>query len=796
MKNRLLLSLVAGLCLPFMSSAQSLLYPNTFDLADVEITSGPFRHACDLNVRTLLKYDTDRLLAPYLKTAGLEPKGESFDNWIGLDGHVGGHYLSALAIHYAATGNEELKRRADYMVDEIVRAQQVGGDGYVGGVERKCWDRIGKGEVGAVWDYWVPWYNVHKTFAGLRDAWLYAGNEKAKDAFLTLCDWCVALVEPLSQKQMEDMLNQEFGGMDEVLADAYQVTGDRKYLDCAKKFSHHWLLDSMAAGKDNLDNKHANTQVPKVVGYQRIAELEPDAADAGLYDLAARNFWHFVVNDRSLALGGNSRREHFAAADDCISYVEDREGPESCNTNNMLKLTEGLHRMHGDARYADFYERAMLNHILSTQHPGHGGYVYFTSARPGHYRVYSTPNSAMWCCVGTGMENHGKYGQFIYTHSGDTLGVNLFVPSKLNWREKGVTVEQITDFPSSENSKIVVRTSKPKKFTLKVRVPGWTADGAMMASVNGKAVSGNAAPSSWMCITRKWKDGDVVDLSMPFDIALEPLPNAPQYVAIMRGPVLMAANVGDDDLYGLLSDDGRWAHIAHGPLKSLFSEPFMIGDREEILAKLRAMKPVAGKESAFVVEDLFTIPDLDADGATRPITLQPFASLHDCRYAMYWPMMTKAEYADFRQKVKAKEAETMRLDAITVDAVTLAEQQPEVDHAMRHSDTSVGNSEGEAWRGANSRGFMTFTLDTKGSQRLALMLRLHDADDRDFEILVDGKSVGQQGRAEGGQGFSNHVYSLPAELLQGKETIDVTLRGATGRLSKLRLIDNQSSDQQ
>jgi len=794
--NKLILSLAASLCLPAVSSAQSLLYPNTFNLADVEITDGPFKHACDINVQTLLKYDTDRLLAPYLKTAGLQPKGESFDNWIGLDGHVGGHYLSALAIHYAATGNEELKRRTDYMVDEIVRAQKAGGNGYVGGVERKCWERIGKGDVGAVWDYWVPWYNVHKTFAGLRDAWLYAGNEKARDAFLALCDWCATLVEPLTPRQMEGMLNQEFGGMDEVLADAYQITGERKYLDCAKKFSHHWLLDSMAAGKDNLDNKHANTQVPKVVGYQRIAELSTDADDARLYDLAARNFWHFVVDDRSLALGGNSRREHFASADDCISYVEDREGPESCNTNNMLKLTEGLYRMHGDARYVDFYERAMFNHILSTQHPEHGGYVYFTSARPGHYRVYSTPNSAMWCCVGTGMENHGKYGQFIYTHQGDTLDVNLFVPSKLNWREKGVKVEQITDFPSTEISKIVVRTEKPKQFTLKVRVPGWTPDGAMHVAVNGKDAKQPTAPSSWVYITRKWKDGDVVDLSMPFDIALEPLPNAPQYVAIMRGPVLMAANVGTDDLYGLLSDDGRWAHIAHGPLKSLFSEPFLIGDREEILAKLRAMKPVDGRTSTYVVEDLFTIPDLDTDGATRPITLQPFASLHDCRYAMYWPIMTKSEYADFRESVRAREAETMRLDAITVDAVTLAEQQPEVDHALRQSDTSVGNSEGEAWRGANSRGFMTFTLDTKGSQDLALMLRLHNSDDRDFEILVEGKPVCRQGRIEGKPGFANHTYALPSEMLRDKETIDVTLRGATGRLSKLRLIKNQSADQQ
>lgn len=215
--------------------------------------------------------------------------------------------------------------------------------------------------------------------------------------FLELCDWGMTIIAPLNDEQMEQMLANEFGGMDEVYADAYQMTGDMKYLNTAKRFSHKWLLDSMAAQVDNLDNKHANTQVPKVVGYQRIAELGHDKK----YEVATEYFWNTVVYNRSLSLGGNSRREHFAAADDCKSYVEDREGPESCNTNNMLKLTEGLFRMHPEARYADFYERAMYNHILSTQHPEHGGYVYFTSARPAHYRVYSAPNSAMWCCVGT-----------------------------------------------------------------------------------------------------------------------------------------------------------------------------------------------------------------------------------------------------------------------------------------------------------------------------------------------------------------------------------------------------------
>lgn len=419
MKKTLISLLLAGMPLGFVS-AQSRLYDNEFDLGDVQLLDSPFKRALDLNTEVLLQYDVDRLLAPYLKAAGLEPKGESFPNWDGLDGHVGGHYLSALAIHYAATGNEEIKNRMDYMLGELAKCAVARGDGYVGGVPggEVLWEEIRKGNVGKIWEWWVPWYNVHKMYAGLRDAWVYTGSKVGRNLFLSMCDWGLDIIAALPPNKMEEMLNNEFGGMNEVFADAYAMTGDKKYLDAARKFTHHQLYDGMLAGVDNLDNRHANTQVPKVVGFQRVAEL----ADDGDYEKASEFFWDRVVNHRSLSIGGNSRREHFASASDAKSYVDDREGPESCNTNNMLKLTEGLFRMSPEAKYADFYERALFNHILSTVHPEHGGYVYFTSARPGHYRVYSKPNAAMWCCVGTGMENPGSMGSsyipIITTHFG------------------------------------------------------------------------------------------------------------------------------------------------------------------------------------------------------------------------------------------------------------------------------------------------------------------------------------------------------------------------------------------
>lgn len=788
--------------------AQDKLYANTFPLGSVRLLEdSPFKHACDLNIQTLLKYDTDRLLAPYLKEAGLPKKAECFPNWDGLDGHVGGHYLTALAIHYAATGNSECLRRMNYMVDELERCQKAHGNGYVGGVPNgmDCWNEIKKGNVGIVWKYWVPWYNVHKTYAGLRDAWLYGGNEKARRMFLDFCDWGITVISPLNDTQMEQMLDNEFGGMDEVYADAYQMTGDAKYLDAAKRFSHHWLLDSMAKGVDNLDNKHANTQVPKVVGYQRIAELSAAAgrtADHDLYKRASEYFWHTVADTRSLALGGNSRREHFAAADDCMSYVDDREGPESCNTNNMMKLTEGLFRMTPDAAYADFYERAMLNHILSTQHPEHGGYVYFTPARPAHYRVYSAPNSAMWCCVGTGMENHGKYGEFIYTHVGDSLFVNLFTASELSWQERGLRLTQQTTFPYSDKVRLTVNVRKPVRMKLMIRHPQWCADGAMTAVCRGKDYAAGSAASSYFCIDRKWKDGDVIELTMPMQVRIEQLPNVPNYIAVMRGPVLMSARMGTDGLTGLVADDSRWGHIAHGPLVSLFDTPVIVGDRSDILKKLNNMQPVAGKPMCYTVPGLF-------EGKFKDLVLEPFFTLHDCRYMMYWLSMTGDEYARHKAAVMEQERQKLELDRRTVDAVIMGEQQPEADHYMAQDRTSTGNTGGEAWREARDGGYFEYRMNTGGLDSLILHVRCRGSEansqPRGLELLVDGKVIaaGDRFNAADGAGQNadgttlNVEFPVPAELLRDKKSVTVTFRSrkgtATGKILRVRLLKPEQS---
>ncbi|MDE6453357.1 MAG: glycoside hydrolase family 127 protein [Muribaculaceae bacterium] len=771
--KHVLIAAAAGLCAAFAAPAQHRLYDNEFPLSQVRLLPGSdFRHAADLNTQVLLAYDTDRLLAPYLKEAGLPPKAESFSNWDGLDGHIGGHYLSALAIGYASTAHPELKRRMDYMVDELARCAQASGCGYCGGVpgSRELWDAVRAGDVKAVWDRWVPWYNVHKTFAGLRDAWLYGGNESARDLFLGMCDWAADLTAALSDEQMEHMLDNEHGGMPEVLADAYAITSEKRYLDAARRFCHHRLLDAMAAGIDNLDNMHANTQVPKVVGFQRIGELGADGECAA----AARFFWHTVTENRSLCIGGNSRREHFPAADDYMSYVTDREGPESCNTNNMLKLTEGLFREAPSAALADYYERALYNHILSTQHPAHGGYVYFTPARPGHYRVYSQPNSAMWCCVGTGMENHGKYGQFIYTHEGaDTLRVNLFIPSELDWKERGVRVAQHTSFPHGQSTRLTVGLDRPSSFTLMVRRPAWIPAGAEMSvAVNGKPVRAHVDSSGYAVVARRWRDGDVVEIGLPMDFSLERLNNEPQYVSILRGPIVLGARLDSERLDGLVADDSRWAHIAHGPLRSVFETPVILADSAALLSAIRPDESCPGH---YTLEGVFADPD-------RKVVLQPFSTIHDARYMLYWLTMSPAQFEARRERMLRDEQALLALDARTVDAVRAGEQQPEADHFMVADRTEAAVFFGQPCR-RGWGGSFSYRMRTLRTPDLRLMVRYwgNETGSHKFDVLADGEvitteSIGDRWRDER---FVDVVYELPQRVSEA-DSVEIAFRAHEG----------------
>lgn len=775
---RIFFIIFASLLLSTIVQAQNKLYPNEFPLGDVTLLVGPFKHARDLNIEVLLKYDVDRLLAPYRKEAGLPPKAECYPNWEGLDGHVGGHYLSAMAMNYAATGNVECKRRMVYMLAELKECQEANatnnsawGVGYVGGFpnSEKLWSTFKTGDFSIYFSSWAPFYNLHKMFAGLRDAWLYCDNEDAKAIFLKFCDWGISITSALADEQMQQMLNVEHGGMNEVFADAYQIAGDEKYLTAAQRYSHRAFLDPLSEGADNLDNKHANTQIPKFVGFERIAEL----GGGEKYDKSADFFWETVTNNRSLAFGGNSRREHFPSVDACIDFVNVNDGPESCNSYNMLKLTEDLFRMHPSAKYIDYYERTLYNHILSTQHHEHGGYVYFTPARPRHYRVYSAPNEAMWCCVGTGMENHGKYNQLIYTHSKDSIFLNLFIASELNWKEKGVKIKQETKFPYEEQTKLTV-TEGSSSFNLLVRYPGWVSKGAFKIAVNGKEILYSALPSSFVSIDRKWKRGDVVKIMMPMHNTIEHMPNVAEYIAFMHGPILLGAKTGTEDLKGLIADDGRWGQYAGGEYLPVDQAPILIEDNLQNIAD--KLEPIKDKPLNFKLGAKMINP--------TELTLEPFYQIHDARYMMYWLALTNDGYYTYVDSLANLEKEKLALERRTIDFVATGEQQPETDHAMQSEHSNTGNNFNEFYHEARGGGFFSYDMATNSETNLSLFVRYWGAEwgNRKFDIHIDEeKLLTEDNTGKWNQSlFKDVVYPIPDSMVTGKSHVRIKFQPLPG----------------
>src|SRR5690554_6636079 len=659
----------------------------SFPLSAVRLLDGPFAHAAETNANYVMAHDPDRLLAPFLAEAGLEPKAQRYGNWenSGLDGHTAGHYLTSLALMTASMDHQEAAERLQYMLDELQRCQEADPDGYVGGVPggKAMWEDIAAGRINAglfsLNGKWVPLYNIHKLFAELYDAWHYTGSQQALDILIKLNDYFVKISSGLSEEQMQQMLVSEHGGMNDALALVYEATGNPKYLELAERFSHHLLLQPLLQHEDKLTGMHANTQIPKVIGFMQIARLKNDSA----WHDASRYFWETVVENRSIAFGGNSTHEHFHPSDNFSSMLETREGPETCNTYNMMKLSKQLYEASNDLKYIDYYERAMYNHILSSQHPKHGGLVYFTSMRPQHYRVYSQPEIAFWCCVGSGIENHAKYGEMIYTHNDHSVFVNLFIPSKLSWEDKGVVLTQKTNFPETELTTLTLSMKEDEKFNLNIRHPKWIEKGAMIVTVNGEKIKNNSVPGDYLSILRKWKNKDVITVQFKMQPYYEQMPDKSPYYALFYGPLVLAAETGHEDLDGLLADGSRMGHVAHGKLYSRETAPVLVVDGENWQSKI---KKVSADKLEFDISQLITPDSLDN------LVIKPFYAIHDARYMVYWQVLKQEELEKNRLAMQKEEEARMAIEARTIDQIAPGQQQPETEHNFK-SEGSEARSE-------------------------------------------------------------------------------------------------------
>lgn len=739
---------------PTSASVETARPPSSFPLDMVRLLPGRFKAAQDVDVRYVLELDADRLCAPYLKEAGLETAAEPYGGWEsdGMGGHIGGHYLTACARLFAATGDVRLLERVHYVVGILDQCQAAAGTGYVGGVPggRRLGEELAAGVIEAdlftLNGRWVPLYNLHKTFAGLLDAYTYAGAENALAILLGLADWWCAFSRRIDDNSFEEVLTTEFGGMNEVWTSLARLTGREDYLREARRFSHRALLDPLAAGDDRLDGLHANTQIPKVVGYERFAQATGDPR----YFEASDHFWAAVTRQRTVSIGGNSVREHFHPSRDFTPMVLDVQGPETCNTYNMLKLAKLRFERTGDPAAVEFYERATFNHILSSQHPERGGFVYFTPMRPSHYRVYSTVHESMWCCVGSGMENHAGYGELIYSHSGDSLSVNLYIASTLDWTERGLTVQLETDFPHSDVATLTVTAETPAEFTLRLRRPAWATEMEVRTPrTDGSTPQvGPGEEGNPVLIRRVWEGTTTVSIRLSAEVRAEKLPDGSPWVSFLYGPVVLAAREGNAGIESFEAPDERMGHVAGGCQVALAKTPVVsahnpadavvVTDREVLAAELTASQ----------------------GGSPVHVRLEPFAGIHDERYTVYWP--TGPAAAVRTAELAAMDADAAELEAV-IDAVTAGEQQPEADHFFTGEGTRAGGMDGLHWRTAT--GWFSYILKDPNAEAVCLRVGIRKNPGRHQRLTLNGAPLTEILRTETDQGYGVTEYAIPAEAI-------------------------------
>ncbi len=593
-----------------------------FELKQVQLLDSPFKGNMERDQRYLLELEPDRFLHSFRVTAGFSSDAEPYGGWESptgeLRGHSLGHYLSACSLMYASTGDEGFKKRADYIVAELAKCQdalpsQGYNPGFLSAYPETFFDRVERRQ-----SVWAPYYTLHKILAGLFDAYQQTGNQRALTILEKIADWLQFRISRLNEEGMQIVLLNEFGGMNEVLANLYGVTGKSEHLQLSLAFNDAVVLDPLAQHEDRLDRMHANTQIPKAIGVARQYELTGEKR----YHEIARFFWERVALFRSYAIGGHSDDELFFPINRFSQHLSSVTA-ETCNTYNMLKLTRHLFAWEPSAQLMDFYERALFNHILGSQDPKTGMMLYFSSLRPGHVKIYNTPENSFWCCTGTGMENHAKYGETIYFHDDESLYVNLFIPSELTWDEKGITLRQETDFPEADTTHLTFHCKQPVKLALKIRYPSWAKE--FSVSVNGEQERLESLPGSYVTIEREWQDSDCVDVQLPMSLYLESLPDDLSKVAVMYGPIVLAGALGTQDMPDVYNPDyhTREAAINWLPTPPV---PVLVGSGESVLASI---EPSDGKPLTFHTK---------GSGKPNDVELIPFYRMHHQRYTVYWQL--------------------------------------------------------------------------------------------------------------------------------------------------------------
>ncbi len=771
---------------------------NLFSLADVRLLDGDFKHIMDLDHRYLLSIDPDRLTSWFKREAGLIPKAPPYPYWESEDvwgkgplaGHIMGFYLSSMSMMYQSTNDTTIIKRLNYTLNELKECQQAQGDGYLLATingRHVFEDVVAKNFTTSnplINDIWEPVYIMNKIMLGLYGVYKRCDLPLAKDIFLKMADWFGdSVLNKLLHDDIQKLLYCEHGSVNENYINAYTITGNKKYLDWAKELNDEDMWVPLSEGKDILNGWHANTQIPKFTGFENVYDYTNDKR----YTDAARFFWTIVTTKHTWSIGGNSTGEHFFDTKQFENRVPNLGGPESCNSVNMLRLTEILYQDYAEPEKIDYYERVLYNHILANYDPEEGMCVYYTSMRPGHYKIYGTEYNSFWCCTGTGMESPAKFGQMIYAYDSNSLYVNLFIPSKINWKEKNISLVQDTKFPDEANTTLTIIANTPVALSIKIRHPKWLQSATLPVKINGKTITVSSSPGGYVTIKRVWKNGDKISIDLSSKITVAPLIASDKYLSVLYGPIVMAAQI---DNHGLTKDDFRKARQTVGYKEiSMWEAPSFIGDYKTIGANISKEN---NNELTLTVTDKVI---------NKPVTLVAFNRIHFNRYAVYFRHFDdRIAYDVEAAKQKLNDSLSQHLAAVTIDSVNVGDSTSEAMHTMETINSYTGGAINHKWRKAPNGGYFMYKLKLfpGGDQYIYLSSKNNNGDTAYFDVYANGKLLQTINDVNTNNTAKAYAIKLPAGFVNDKKDITIKLQAhnkqRTGNIYDLRIIKDDFNE--
>lgn len=734
---------------------------------NVRLLPGPYLEAMEVNARYLLSLDPERLLHPFYVAAGLPTEKEPYGGWerFTIAGHSLGHYLTACCWQYASSGDDRFRERIASILSELRRCQAARSDGYVGGVPEsdRVWGEIRRGEIRSqgfdLNGIWVPWYNLHKLFQGLIDAAELCGQPLALEILTGLADWACDVTAGLDDDQWQRMLACEHGGMNDVLAHAYELTGCERWLALARKFDHRAVMDPLERDEDALPGLHGNTQIPKILGAARLFRITGEER----YRKIAENFFRQAVLGHAYAIGGVTSGEYFGPTGQLSTRLT-MSTAETCKTYNLIRLAHAISAWRPESWFDDYVERALWNHILGSQDRETGMFCYFVSLHPGHFNTFSTPEDSFWCCVGTGMENHARYGESLFRHVGDRLQVCQYIPAVFEWEDAGLVLRLESEFPEAGRARLIVVEGGPVRRTVELRCPDWV-QGCVEARCGDQRWQ--AGPGGWLAVDRTWTSGDALEVDLPMGLRWLATPDDPDCGAVAFGPVVLAGDLGSEGIEPPAPFSSLQSSYFGVPVPAV---PVLVANGRPLEDWIERCGPC----------------EFQTKGVGRPhdVRLRPFFQIGRNRYSVYWRLLDEARYAERMAQIEEERRRDEALRAATLDFCQLGEMQPEREHQVEGDKTEPMAMAGEKMRVAWHGGWFSLALSNASRSPAMLAVRYWGADgrNREFDVEIDGTVVATESfQVSDHNRFLERTYRLP-EHARGAERLDVVFRARDGKI--------------